>query len=197
MAHVLLTSTTYGTWLPGDTRGSVTSVRDYRATDPATPFRVEHDRPGEPWEPPLPGLYASAVQQLKRPAVWLTADQARAAAERMVAKAAGCGWRLHALAVMRNHFHAAVGFDGYVDVKRILAAFKAYASAGLNEGEGKPQRWWTRGGSTRVLRDERAIAAARHYVLHKQPHPLVCWSPDEGWRFDRLASRTQIEPRTE
>ncbi|HYH63802.1 MAG TPA: hypothetical protein VD866_03795 [Urbifossiella sp.] len=40
----LLTSTTYGTWLPGDRRGSVTSVRDTRPDDAPTVVRIEHDR---------------------------------------------------------------------------------------------------------------------------------------------------------
>ena len=46
----LLSNTTYGTWLPGDRRGSVTSVRDLRPGDEPSPFRFEHDLPGEPYE---------------------------------------------------------------------------------------------------------------------------------------------------
>ncbi len=34
MTTWLLTSTTYGTWLPGDPRGSVTSVLDFRPEEP-------------------------------------------------------------------------------------------------------------------------------------------------------------------
>src|SRR5262249_61062771 len=40
----LLTWTTYGSWLPGDARGSVASVRN--KTGP----RIEHDQPGIPVE---------------------------------------------------------------------------------------------------------------------------------------------------
>ena len=43
-----LTNTTYETWLPGDPRGSVTSVRDVRPGDERNAFRFEHDLPGEP-----------------------------------------------------------------------------------------------------------------------------------------------------
>jgi hypothetical protein len=30
------------------------------------------------------------------------------------------------------------------------------------------------------LKDDQAVAAAVHYVLNKQPHPLVVWSPEQG-----------------
>jgi hypothetical protein len=46
---------------------------------------------------------------------------------------------------------------------------------------GKPESdtWWTSRGSKRLLPDERAIAAALHYVLHKQYKPLLTWSPSQ------------------
>jgi hypothetical protein len=74
----LLSNTTYGTWLPGDVRGSVTSVRDRRAGDKPTPFRFEHDIPGEPWEDPIPGLQRSAVERLKGPPIYLDLEKAEA-----------------------------------------------------------------------------------------------------------------------
>jgi hypothetical protein len=52
----LLTTTTYGSWLPGDRRGSVTSVRDERPNDPPSVVRIEHDIPGEPNEDAIPEL---------------------------------------------------------------------------------------------------------------------------------------------
>ena len=66
----LLTWTTYGTWLPGDPRGSVTSVR----TGPRP--RVEHDLPGMPVEPPMPGLHAAAAEAMRGPPIYLTLEQA-------------------------------------------------------------------------------------------------------------------------
>jgi hypothetical protein len=64
MRHWLLSNTTYGTWLPGDRRGSVTSVRDRREGDEASAFRLEHDMPGEPWEDEIPGLYFAAMRKM-------------------------------------------------------------------------------------------------------------------------------------
>jgi hypothetical protein len=40
--------------------------------------------------------------------------------------------------------------------------------------------WWTGNGSKRKLPDEQAVADAVHYVLYKQPNPLVTWSPETG-----------------
>ena len=54
-----LTWTTYGTWLPGDERGSVTSVRGGPCP------RNEHDQYGTPYEPPMPALREAAEEALK------------------------------------------------------------------------------------------------------------------------------------
>ena len=50
----LITWTTYATWLPGDPRGSVTSVRDGRGP------RREQDLPGIPYDGAMPGLRSAA-----------------------------------------------------------------------------------------------------------------------------------------
>ncbi len=54
--HWLMTSTFYGTWLPGDRRGFVGRVRDARPEDPPTAIRIEHDVPGTPYDEYLAGL---------------------------------------------------------------------------------------------------------------------------------------------
>ncbi len=46
--HWLLTSTFYGTWLPGDRRGFVGRVRDARPDDLPTLVRLEHDLRARP-----------------------------------------------------------------------------------------------------------------------------------------------------
>jgi hypothetical protein len=72
----LLTNTTYGSWLPGDVRGSVTSVRDRRPGDAPGETRIEHDLPGEPWEDEIPGLAASARANLSGPPISLDVGKA-------------------------------------------------------------------------------------------------------------------------
>src|SRR5690349_10365499 len=104
----LLTNTTYGTWLPGDPRGSVTSVRDLRPEEDLSLVRVEHDVPGEPWEDELPGLYRSAREQMKGSPIYLDLEKAEALLAQFQETAAYRGWTLRAVAIMANHFHIIV-----------------------------------------------------------------------------------------
>lgn len=170
----LLTSTTYGTWLPGDPRGSITSVRV-----PHSAPRVEHDQPGEPWEPSTPALYQAAVSQLKSPPLLLSRPHAGALLGQFQETARVRQWRLLAVAIMVNHFHLVASVDDDPDPHKMLGDLKAYGSRALNRAFGTPGAgtWWTASGSVRKLPDDRALHAAIHYVLHKQPNPLVTWSP--------------------
>src|SRR5262245_42496720 len=117
----LLTNTTYGTWLPGDPRGSVTSVRDRRPDDDPCLVRFEHDLPGEPWEDRIPGLYRSACEHMKGQPIFLDLAQSALVLAQFQETAAYRGWALRAVAVMRNHFHIVVQVDGDPDPRKILA----------------------------------------------------------------------------
>jgi REP element-mobilizing transposase RayT len=81
-----------------------------------------------------------------------------------------------------NHFHIVVQVVDDPNPKRILADFKAYASRALNRRYGQPESetWWTTNGSKRKLANDSALANAINYVLYKQPHPMVVWSPETG-----------------
>src|SRR4051812_38607974 len=67
----LLTNTTYGTWLPGDPRGCVASVRDLRPQELPSTIRFEHDIPGEPYEDEMPGLRAASAERLTDPPIFI------------------------------------------------------------------------------------------------------------------------------
>jgi REP element-mobilizing transposase RayT len=177
----LLTNTTYGTWLPGDPRGSVTSVRDVRPGEEPPNARFEHDLPGEPYEEALPGLNRSAAAQCKGPPIFLNPVQAEIALAQFQETAAHRSRTLQAVAVMSNHFHVVVQVSDDPEPGRLLADFKAYLSRALNRRFGKPPAgtWWTTNGSKRKLPDDRALAAATGYVL-RQPNPLVVWSLELG-----------------
>ena len=54
-----LTWTIYGTWLPGDPRGNVTSIKDGPGR------RHRHNQIGSPYDGDIPGLRASAEKGLK------------------------------------------------------------------------------------------------------------------------------------
>ena len=66
-----LTWTTYGQWLPGDERGSVTRIRM-----PGEEKRVEEDQFGTPRTPAIPGLNRAAKNTLTGNPVLLTKPQA-------------------------------------------------------------------------------------------------------------------------
>ena len=180
MRSWLLTNTTYGQWLPGDSRGSVTSVRDRRPGEAPSAARVEHDLPGEPYEDELPGLADSAAELLKGPPVVLDREKAEHVLTQFRETAAYRGWMLRAAAVMFNHYHLVVQVEGDPPPRKLLADFKAYASRALNKRYGKPPSgtWWTARGSKRKLKDDRAAADAVVYVAEKQPNPLAVWRPN-------------------
>src|SRR5260221_10643298 len=104
----LLSNTMYGTWLPGSSRGSVTSVRDLRPGEEPTPFRFEHDMPGEPWEDAIPGLERSARELMNGPPIYLNLEQAEAVLAQFQETASYRGWALRAVAIMANHFQVVV-----------------------------------------------------------------------------------------
>jgi REP element-mobilizing transposase RayT len=182
MRFWLLSNTTYGTWLPGDARGSVTSVRDRRPGDQPTSVRFEHDIPGEPWEDEIPGLQRTALENMKGPPIFLDLEKAEVVLAQFQETARHRGWTIQAVAIMHNHFHKVVQVRDDPDPGKILADFKAYGSRALNRRYGKPpsETWWTTKGSKRKLQDERAVENAINYVLYKQPRPLVVWSPELG-----------------
>ena len=91
-------------------------------------------------------------------------------------------WQLLAVAIMNNHVHLVVAVADDPDPARVLGDFKAYGSRALNKRFGRPASgsWWTSRGSQRKLHDQRVRSNAIHYVLHKQPNPLLTWSPDKS-----------------
>src|SRR4051812_6338626 len=105
MRSWLLSTTYYGTWLPGDRRGSVTSVRDERPDDPHADSRFEHDIPGAPWEGEMPGLRRAAAEQMKGPAVYFDLEKAEVILTQFQETAAYRGHTLRALSIMYNHLH--------------------------------------------------------------------------------------------
>ena len=175
----LLTNTTYATWLPGNPKGSVTSVRDRREGDPASAARAEHALPGTPYDGGIPGLARHAAAAAGEP-VFLTPDQAAAVAGQFRETAAYRGWAPLALAVMANHFHAVLRVEGDPDPHKLLYDLKAYGTRALNSGLGRRKRWWATGGSVRKLSDGAAVAAGVNYVLRKQWRPLALWPAAPG-----------------
>ena len=182
MAWWHFTNTTYGTWLPGDSRGSVTRVRDQRRDDPLSAVRFEHDRPGQEYEPQMPGLYRAAIGQMKGPPIYLDGAQAELLLAQFLETAQHRHWLLRAAAIMCSHVHLVVRAPDEADQDKMLAALKAWGSRALNDRYGVPpsKTWWTTKGSTRKLDTESYLANAVRYVLYEQELPLVVYGSEEG-----------------
>jgi REP element-mobilizing transposase RayT len=174
--YLLLSSTFYGNWLPGDPRGFVSRVRDQRPDDPEASSRHKHNIPGTPCDEDLGGLYRAAQRQMRGPPIRINLDQATALLGQFQETAAYRGWELLAVAIMANHVHLVVGVNAGPTPTKVLGDFKAYGSRALNARWGKPvsETWWTYDGSKRKLADEQAVIQAVGY-LRDQEFPLVVW----------------------
>ena len=170
----LLTWTTYGTWLPGDDRGSVTRVREDEGS------RVEHDRPQTPYIGPAPGLKRTALANLKGEPIFLTAEQAEAVAEQLQQIAEHRKWSILAAAVIPNHAHVLVGVPGDPEPYEVLGTFKSWASRRLNQKWHKPasDTWRTAKGSMRKKADWPALKNAVEYVRKQNNAHVVCVNED-------------------
>jgi REP element-mobilizing transposase RayT len=169
-----LTWTMYGTWLPGDCRGFVSPVHDQRG------FLVLHNLPGTPYDKDHPHLEEYARSRLKGPPIYFRFDHANTCLTQFHETTKHRSWWLLATAVMCNHVHIVVGVPGDPSPRKLLQAYKSYASRALTSAFGRPKSdtWWTESGSKRKLNDEEVIVAAVLYVAN-QPNPLVLWIAPE------------------
>src|SRR5258708_5731195 len=163
----LVTRTCYGQWLPGDPRGSVTSVRDRRSGEPSLHVRIERASVGEDYDEAMSGLESSAFAQLKGPPVALDYLQAEQLLDQFQETAGHRCWTLIAVSIMFNHIHLVVEAPSNIDKKVSLKDFKSYGSRRLNRRFGTPASgtWWTDSGSCRTIRH---VPSAVDYVCHCQ-----------------------------
>jgi REP element-mobilizing transposase RayT len=179
----LITSTTYGTWLPGDARGFVSTVQDETGT------RKRHNAPQTPYDRDMPELRASARRLLKGNPVWLLPEQAPMVLAQFQETATYRGWELLAVAIMPNHFHVVLTAAEDVHSTAILRDLKSYAARALNRVWPRPTAgtWWTESGSRRWLPNESALAVAIEYV-RRQLGALLIWIAGEHPAPERGAS---------
>ena len=149
----LITFRTYGTWLPGDERGSIDKYHNVYGGSRAVASK-ERER--------LNRL------RLKSPPFLLTAT-GRTVADRSIRDV--CLWRewpLHALNVRTNHIHAVLSGNG--SSGRMLSDLKSYATRALRQvGEWKfSHSPWVDKGSKRLLWNECHVASAVDYVVNGQ-----------------------------
>ncbi len=138
---------TYGSWLPGDSRGWVKDgVPGIQPPDTKLQVEVEaalsHDRP------------------------LLSPEQREIVEQTIREHCAIRGWKLHAVNVRSNHVHVVV--TAARSPEDVMNQLKSWSSRKLNEHAGTKGRWWTYHGSTKWINDEEYLANAIRYVLEGQ-----------------------------
>ena len=173
--HWFLTWTSYGTWLPGDERGFVGSLTNEHGES------IDHNQVGTLPASPNGNLRRAAERRLKAAPIVLNLSQAESLFNQFEETARVRGWLLIAVGIMHTHVHLVVGVPQDPDPDKLLRDFKAYGAGSLNRKWGKPtsETWWTAGGSTRKLDDDRGIETVVHYIRN-QPNPLLVWTRSEG-----------------
>jgi len=166
-SYVIATSTTYGTWLPGDARGFVSKTSEGL-----------HNEFGTPYDADIPALKAYSKNRMTEPPVLLNDEQANLILLRWQEVIPEIGWYLFAAAIMPNHFHVVLASQTGQTKEDYLRTLKARASFALNKKYGK-RTWWTTSGSVRYCFDAHSLEARIEYVM-RQKNPLVVWrNPEE------------------
>jgi REP element-mobilizing transposase RayT len=150
----LFTFRCYGTWLPGDPRGTIT--KHHRRFETSY---LPHD---PNWERESRGL-------LKGPPVELQADMRKCILESIRDTCKIRSWELYAQNARTNHVHAVID-PGVTRPSNVLSALKANAtkalrSNGLWQESHSP---WAHKGSKRYLWNEEALWKAVEYVIEGQ-----------------------------
>lgn len=149
----LITWTCYGTWLPGDARGSTDDL---------------HNTYGTPYAPENEDKHIGASDSMNFESVTLD-PTARAIVESTIRDHCEFKkWPLHALNVRTNHVHVVVVYPGDPNVP--LVQFKSWSTRRLRDAGlfSMDHPIWTRRGSTRYLWKPEHVSGAVDYVLNRQ-----------------------------
>jgi hypothetical protein len=170
LRYWFLTSTTYGTWLPGDARSFVSSFPQEDGE-----FEI-HNQFDTPYDRDAPEWHAECEHRLKCDPIYFSKAQAEAVIEQFLETTRIRGWTLYIASVMASHFHALVASPAKTASQRLLGDYKAYASRKLNGRWGIPasDTWWTTSGSRRPLYNAVAFERIYDYIL-EQPNCLAQW----------------------
>ena len=154
----LITFRTYGTWLPGDVRGSIDRFHNEYLGDRVTPNSA---------------LSNQHRTKLKSPPVTLDAVQRSHVENAIVSVCRFRNWDLLASAVRTNHVHV-VAAIGAAPVEKALNDFKAYSTRSLRDNscwqyDHSP---WANKGSLRRLWNDESVGRACDYVINGQGDEL-------------------------
>jgi REP element-mobilizing transposase RayT len=144
----LITFTCYGTWLHGDTRGSVD---------------LQHNQFGKPFLEEDTQREQDEFKRLKHEPVWLSQEQRDNITQSIREVSEFRGWKLWEVNVRTNHVHVVV-FSQELP-KKVLRDLKSRSTMNLkSSGLFVKEQLWTRGGSGRYLWSEESVEAACRYV---------------------------------
>ena len=162
----LLTWTTYGTWLPGAKAGFIGRVRSRDGDQ----HNLNHR--GDPIPSDIPNLRDWSKRAMSGSATILTQSDAEAVLGYIQSCGTRHGLRFHAIAIMPTHIHVVVWSPGPegADTLRLIKG-----SISRELGPPSTGKWWTRGGSTRLLLEADSVVRATAYV-RAQKDPLVMWT---------------------
>lgn len=167
--HWMLTWTTYGSWIPGDARGSTSY------THSPGEIRKMNNRPGTMPAPSNKSLENYSHEIRKHPVVFLNRSMAEIVAEQLRETAEWRGWQLLIVSIMTTHIHLVLQVPGDPKPSQLLKDLKSYASRRLNQYDpNRSGRWWTDSGSARFLYDDSDIMSAFEYVRNQPNSLLVC-----------------------
>lgn len=142
-----LTWVTYGTWLPGDSRGW-----------------VEYHRG---WSLPSQSLESECRELMSEKAVRLNSIQRQAVEDQIALTCRHRDWYLHAVNCRTNHLHAVVTAPGAIP-KNIRLTLKAYTTRCLMDLFPNQKKWWAERGSIRWVLNEHELESVVEYVLEGQ-----------------------------
>jgi|CXWL01.1.fsa_nt_gi REP element-mobilizing transposase RayT len=153
----LFTWSTYGTWLPGDSRGWVEYRHGFQLPDPI--------------------LELECKARMTEDACRLAQQQRERVHQQVAETCAHKRWILHAVNCRTNHVH--VVLSSATPPKTIREQLKAWCTRRLNEQQEvlnipeqeRRTKWWADRGSIRWIFLESDLAAAVDYVLIEQDNP--------------------------
>jgi REP element-mobilizing transposase RayT len=150
-----LTWPTYGTWLPGDSRGWVEYRRGWRLPDPAR--------------------LLEAAARMTEDACYLDSEQRQAVHDQIAETCCYRGWELHAVNCRTNHIHVVV--TAPTDPKTVRNALKAWCTRRLRDVDRARgvdpvrENYWAERGSQRYINDDSSLEGSIIYTLEGQDIP--------------------------
>ncbi|NOX55538.1 MAG: hypothetical protein GXP27_14095 [Planctomycetes bacterium] len=144
-----ITWSTYGTWLPGDSRG----WRKWRAGD----------------QPPQPRLEAWCRRRMRGNPVVLSPCHRAVVEQACRDHAAVRRWLIHAINVRTNHVHVVITATN-MRPQMVRDQLKANATRKLREADSRfaNKRVWARGGDCQIVDTEDELEQVVLYILEAQ-----------------------------